>query len=214
MQINYNRSKSDTFNKFVQFYKERNSMAKAEYRSSIRSKKLITDALVELLDEKPLEKITVTDIVRKADINRGTFYAHYANVNDVVTSMFQNAFEVIKSPFSEPSFDTSADLSQMLIQLQMVMEQDINFYKKIYASDMNMQIYEQISNVLLSFILEQEENYTHISREDFLFYTSFYSGGIMKLYRDWFLGMLPISFDELTYRATLLLNEMQRYVMK
>ena len=42
-------------------------MAKAEYRSSLRSKKLITDALVELLDEKTLDKITVTDIVKKAE---------------------------------------------------------------------------------------------------------------------------------------------------
>ena len=51
-------------------------MAKAEYRSALRSKKLITDALVELLDEKTLDKITVTDIVKKTDINRGTSYDH------------------------------------------------------------------------------------------------------------------------------------------
>lgn len=189
-------------------------MAKAEYRSSLRSKKLITDALVELLDEKPLDKITVTDIVRKADINRGTFYAHYANVSDVVTSMFQNAFKVIKTTLTAPDFDTYEDLGQMLVQLQMVMEQDLDFYRKIYTSDMNMQIYEQISNVLLSFILDQEDKVSDVSHEDFLFYSSFYSGGIMKLYKDWFVGTLPISFDELTSRATTLLREMQVHIMK
>lgn len=54
-------------------------MAKAEYRSSIRSKNLIKAAAIELLAIKSWNKITVTDIVNKADINRGTFYAHYSN---------------------------------------------------------------------------------------------------------------------------------------
>lgn len=50
-------------------------MAKAEYKSAIRSRRMIQHALVELLQEKELDKITVTDIVTRADINRGTFYA-------------------------------------------------------------------------------------------------------------------------------------------
>ena len=51
-----------------------NSKKKAEYRNSIRSKTLIRNALLSLMQEKEFEKITVTDIVSKADINRGTFY--------------------------------------------------------------------------------------------------------------------------------------------
>ena len=38
-------------------------MAKAEYRSAVRSRKLINDALADMLIEKPLDKITVTDVV-------------------------------------------------------------------------------------------------------------------------------------------------------
>lgn len=56
-------------------------MAKAEYKSAIRSRRMIQRALVELLQEKELDKITVTDIVTRADINRGTFYAHYADLS-------------------------------------------------------------------------------------------------------------------------------------
>ncbi|HNB53818.1 MAG TPA: TetR/AcrR family transcriptional regulator, partial [Anaerolineales bacterium] len=57
---------------------------KAEYRSSIRSKRLIRQAFVELLKEKDLEKITVTNIITRANINRGTFYAHYQDVRAVI----------------------------------------------------------------------------------------------------------------------------------
>lgn len=62
-------------------------MKKAEYRNSLRSRKLICHALLELLDEKPLEKITVTDITTRADVNRGTFYLHYSSVNEVISEL-------------------------------------------------------------------------------------------------------------------------------
>ena len=67
-------------------------MAKAEYRSAVRSRKLINEALVDLLTEKPLDKITVTDVVKRADINRGTFYAHYRDIPDVVDHLIQQTF--------------------------------------------------------------------------------------------------------------------------
>ena len=48
---------------------------RAEYRSAIRSRRMIREAYTVLLKEKDLSKITVTDIVNQADINRATFYA-------------------------------------------------------------------------------------------------------------------------------------------
>lgn len=47
--------------------------------------------MLKLLDEKPLEKITVTDITNRADVNRGTFYLHYNSVNEVISEL-QDAY--------------------------------------------------------------------------------------------------------------------------
>ena len=41
------------------------------------TKSVIRQALFDLLKEKPLNKITVTDICKMADINRSTFYSYY-----------------------------------------------------------------------------------------------------------------------------------------
>lgn len=51
----------------------------------IRTKESIRDALVELIDEKGFEAITVKDITTRARINRGTFYAHYQDKFDLMT---------------------------------------------------------------------------------------------------------------------------------
>lgn len=51
----------------------------------IRTKESIRDALVELIEEKGFDAITVKDITTRARINRGTFYAHYQDKFDLIT---------------------------------------------------------------------------------------------------------------------------------
>ena len=48
-----------------------------------RTKKLLRQALTRLMLQKDFQSITVTDVVREADVNRGTFYAHYRDVYDL-----------------------------------------------------------------------------------------------------------------------------------
>ena len=59
---------------------------KNEYRNAARSKALIKTAFIELLKEKPASKITVTDIIQRANVSRGTFYAHYLDARDLLES--------------------------------------------------------------------------------------------------------------------------------
>lgn len=45
--------------------------------SSVKTRNLIRDTFAELLYEKKnINKITVTELVQRADINRSTFYSH------------------------------------------------------------------------------------------------------------------------------------------
>ena len=80
--------------------------SKKEYQNAIRSKKMIKEALIELIKEKKgLEKISITDVVNKAGLNRGTFYNHYRSINGVVESLeddMMSDFEAtLKKEFSE-----------------------------------------------------------------------------------------------------------------
>ena len=60
---------------------------KKEYRSAARSRRLIRRAFLELLDERPFEKITVLELAERADVNRSTFYAHYPDIFGVVEEL-------------------------------------------------------------------------------------------------------------------------------
>ena len=109
-------------------------MAKAEYRSAIRSKKLINEALADLLTEKPLDKITVTDVVSRADINRGTFYAHYKDIPDVVDHLIQQTFSTIRDAMIAQAATDHNIEHTLLTAIQSILEEDLSFYRKILNS--------------------------------------------------------------------------------
>ena len=55
-----------------------------EDRRVRKTKKQLRSALTQLLLEKDISRITVRDVADLADVNRGTFYAHYSDVYDLL----------------------------------------------------------------------------------------------------------------------------------
>ena len=51
---------------------------------------LMNQALIELLNKKDLEFITVKEICEKAGVNRSTFYLHYETINDLIEECIEN----------------------------------------------------------------------------------------------------------------------------
>ena len=53
-------------------------------RRVLYTKMFLRESLLELMREKPVDKITPTELCRRAGINRNTFYSHYYAVRDVL----------------------------------------------------------------------------------------------------------------------------------
>ena len=53
-------------------------------RSTHKTKKALRESLVVLMQEKPINGITVKEITDHADLSRSTFYWHYRDVFDMV----------------------------------------------------------------------------------------------------------------------------------
>ena len=81
--------------------------------SSLKTRSLIKKTFAEMLSEKrELDKISVSELVRRADINRGTFYSHYDDIyavaedyeNELIALFFNNA-ELIASTNTDKFID-------------------------------------------------------------------------------------------------------------
>ncbi|AZN41230.1 TetR/AcrR family transcriptional regulator [Paenibacillus albus] len=62
----------------------------------LRTRQLLKDALIDLLEEMEIEKISVNKIAEKATINRVTFYLHYRDIPDMLEKMADDMIEEIK----------------------------------------------------------------------------------------------------------------------
>ncbi|MFW2488627.1 TetR/AcrR family transcriptional regulator [Clostridium chromiireducens] len=60
---------------------------------AVRTKNLIKEAFVKLLEEKDFKNITIKDITTKATINRATFYAHYLDKYILLEELVIDCFE-------------------------------------------------------------------------------------------------------------------------
>ena len=181
-------------------------MAKAEYRSAIRSKKMINAALADLLQEKPLDKITVTDVVNRAGINRGTFYAHYQDIPDVINHLIENTFSMIREVLSQDPKQLTQLPSMLLAQIQQILEEETDFYKKVMASGAASVLQEQLVSVVVEYLLQHEQEYSFGSHESYVLNIRFCAGGLSNLYRDWFAGKLDMTLSELTGYAQRMLD--------
>lgn len=72
------------------------SIQKKEDRRVRYTKAAIRSSFLSLLEEKPLDKISVTDICKRADINRGTFYSHYSDPYDLKNKLERQLVEVLE----------------------------------------------------------------------------------------------------------------------
>ena len=68
-------------------------------RRIIRTKNTIRDALITLIEEKGFEVLSVKDITTRANINRGTFYLHYADKFELLDKTVDGAINGFESVF-------------------------------------------------------------------------------------------------------------------
>lgn len=64
------------------------------------TKDIIKKSLLKMVKKKPFEKITVTEICKICEINRGTFYIHYCDLYDVLDDLLDEMFQETSSIFS------------------------------------------------------------------------------------------------------------------
>lgn len=175
-------------------------MAKAEYRSAQRSRRMIHAALAELMKEKPLDKITVTDVVKRADLNRGTFYAHYTDIRDVLEHQLEEASNALISALQENTSD-SPDLAVVLRQIETFFEKNIEIYTSMLNSSIGGNCMERIRNVFVNYMLEHEAEFSVKDHERYLVNILFVSGGVASMYQDWIAGKIPLTLSQLTDHA-------------
>lgn len=181
-------------------YKWSVCMEKKEYRSAVRSRKMIRQAFFELLKEKNFEKITVTDVVKKADVNRSTFYAHYPDVMGVVEEIQEEILQYTQQFMDHVDFKDFYENPKPHLQhiIQLVAENN-ELYRLLMTSAMAAKQMDQLKYILIDRTIETLDGKGRFrDKFELEFSTRFFMGGVVDVYTQWLNGVIDCSLDELT----------------
>ena len=85
------------------------------YDARVRyTRKVVEDSFLQLLQQKHISKITVTELCQMAQINRATFYKHYADVPQLLEKLEERLFVQIRAAFDDHAVGLEVFLMEML----------------------------------------------------------------------------------------------------
>ena len=181
---------------------------KAEYRSAIRSRRMIREAYTELLKEKDLSKITVTDIIKRADLNRATFYAHYPDVRGVTEEIENEIIAKMLDVLEEFRYTNFfRNPAPLLLKLSRYLEEDADFYRTLVRANGSEIFMEKLKKVFTDHMINDSDIPDDMRSSKMVsLRVCYFAGGIVNLYKQWFRGDLDCILNDIAMEVSKLLQ--------
>jgi len=170
---------------------------KAEYKNAIETKRKICAAYLSLL--KNGSKFSVTDIVKAAGINRGTFYLHYNSINDVAHAIEEELasnFKILELGFRQIEIDKQPEF--IVNKFNEILSNNLEFYKLLFNTKETHVLVEKIKVSILKAISNNFMVMRYVMNyENFKVIVKYIVGGVLDAYIDWLKGNITYSLEEL-----------------
>ncbi|MBX9976101.1 TetR/AcrR family transcriptional regulator [Cytobacillus firmus] len=127
----------------------------------IRSKTAIKETFLKLLSIKSFDHITVSEIVREANYNRGTFYANFETKEHLLDVVIQDALremiEQIRTPYKSISKVDMNELNIDDITLFTYFQDHVKLYKLLLSNHIRVDFRFQIAKAIEHLFIEEYE---------------------------------------------------------
>ncbi|MFE4711391.1 TetR/AcrR family transcriptional regulator [Paenibacillus sp. NPDC056722] len=125
----------------------------------LRTRQLIRNAFIDLLQEIDLEKITVNRIAERATINRVTFYLHYRDIPDMMEKMADDMINAIVAIFEDVQRQSRVDFERfVLVSVLEHIAENSSFYKVLLASKRIPIFSDRLMQLMVDVISSRAEN--------------------------------------------------------
>lgn len=159
--------------------KEKNVKGNGDQRVRL-SKKMLKDALISLLEEKPINKVSVRELCERAEINRTTFYKYYGSPYELFADMENDVLDTFADwiKLCEPE-------DSQLEKLLAIIDKNVGLYRILFNNNTESGLLPKI--ISLPEISEQIEKVANDERfAQYPEYTNdFFVWGSYKVILNW-----------------------------
>lgn len=177
-------------------------------RRILKTKRAIYEALVELMQKKKLNSITVTELAAAANINRKTFYTYYSTVNDVLDEVINELISSLKDLMYTMSEDYNMLSPQTLFAFLNTIMSDVDIVRALFTSDNGNMLFNKLQKALQETLLKELIDIDikmNIPPEQYPLISSFVAGGMIYVYYEWITNPNGTSLDEMARTLTTLI---------
>ena len=153
----------------------------------IKTKHAIYKAFVELLNEKDINQITITDVAKRANINRKTFYNYYSDINDVMEEIENLVVAAFIKNIGTVEFTNMADfLTEIFIKFTETVNHDLEFYGLLFKTNNRSFLIAKIVDILKKYVQQRIEETETLDQKRFKVAVDLCIPGIISVYMNWF----------------------------
>ena len=174
-------------------------------RRVLRTKRMLKDALLELLKDSEIEEITISELCRKADVNRNTFYAHYSVPADLLREIED---DLVSSILKQVAPDIQqGDYELLLTNVFTSLANSAPMSKVMQYSIRSGDLMRKFINQVKPQVIAIWENQFSLSQEDINIIYEYTTGGTVTLLKEWMEGNFQETPEALAEKAAKL-NQM------
>lgn len=175
-------------------------------RRVIKTKRAIKNAFAQLLNEKNINDITVSDIAALADINRKTFYNYYAGIYEVLDEIEDDIIGRFDALLTEPDFEDNANRPYMVFKkLTAIVNKDPDFFNYLMGMNANAGMIDKLSEMLKTKAKAILLKYLTVEEKKLDLMLEFMVTGSVAVYRGWFNSDRRTPLEEISENINLLI---------
>ena len=106
---------------------------------------MLKQALLSLMLERPINRITVTEICAQAEVNRATFYAHYKDPYDLLARIENELFEAIQASIRRGLSKSS--LKEILTEICKSIQENGDLCRVIFSEHGDREFLSRVLNI-------------------------------------------------------------------
>lgn len=168
-----------------------------EDRRIRKTKKALRESLFELLEQKSINQITVTELTNNADVNRSTFYLYYNDVFDMMEKIQDDIYNVLMErvvnctlKFSDPE-----DFLEYCVKFLDFCKENYSICHFVVRNYCNNQLADRIKNAVREVVPDSAKHFD--SRDPRYYLTTFALSGIINVIIEWMNDGMKIPSEDM-----------------
>ena len=170
--------------------------------SKERTEKAIMHAFLELLNQHPLDKITVKDIVTACGISRNTFYYHYQDIYDLLRATFDAVAELVLREDVTTWQESLRSCTRFALENRRAV---YHVYRSAHREQLERYLY-RVTEERMDRLIRHLTAQMSISEEDVRYLTLFYKCAVVGILLEWLNADMKGDVDRLISRMGVLLE--------